>query len=206
MTPYDLFRECSVSANSPGFAIRRKITDRVPFMSDRFVSTFYTCVIYISPKLSWHDGAHRSARHDYLMDCVRIRLNTQWLNSYELWANVCVSAHVVKASIKETKRFYKPCDVSRCCKSVLLLSFHARAFPSYLWFTTKCRGVIIYNDRILPNDINNLLILTSAALQRNCSTTLISVIDRYIQTKIALKRINILRNNYFAHLCFSIVL
>lgn len=111
-TPYDLFRGCSVSAYAPGSAIRRKIADRVPFTSDRFASTFYTCVIYINPKLSWHDGAHRSTRHDYLMDCVRIRLNTQWLNSYELWANVCVSAHVVKASIKKKQRFYKSCDVA----------------------------------------------------------------------------------------------
>lgn len=111
MTPYDLFRGCSVSAYypplPPGSAIWRKIADRVPFTSDRFASTFYTCVIYISPKLSWHDGAHRSTRHDYLMDCVRIRLNTQWLNSYELWANVCVSAHVVKASIKKQRDFIK---------------------------------------------------------------------------------------------------
>lgn len=57
-TPYDLFRGCSVSAYypsplpPPGSAIRRKIADRVPFTSDRFASTFYTCVIYISPKLS----------------------------------------------------------------------------------------------------------------------------------------------------------
>lgn len=114
-------------------AIRRKIAEnRVPFMSDRFASTFYTCVIYISPKLSWHDGAHRSARHDYLMDCVRIRLNTQWLNSYELWANVCVSAHVVKASIKKTKRFYKSCE-----SFLLFFPFKFLYFP---WFTTECRG------------------------------------------------------------------
>lgn len=56
-TPYDLFRGCSASAYHPsppppGSAIRRKIADRVPFTSDRFASTFYTCVIYISPKLS----------------------------------------------------------------------------------------------------------------------------------------------------------
>lgn len=35
-----------------GSAIRQKIADRVPLTSDRFASTFYTCVIYICPKLS----------------------------------------------------------------------------------------------------------------------------------------------------------
>lgn len=141
--PYDLFRGCSISAYSPGSAIRRKIADRVPFTSDRFASTFYTCVIYISPKLSWHDGAHRSARHDYLMDCVRIRLNTQWLNSYELWANVCVSAHVVKASIKETKRFYKPCDVSHCCKSPTFLSRACIPILSLIYHRMPWRNITI---------------------------------------------------------------
>lgn len=42
-------------------AIRREIADRVPFTSDR---TFYTCVIYISPR-NWVDTvAHTGRRRD----------------------------------------------------------------------------------------------------------------------------------------------
>jgi len=84
--------------------------------SDRFASMFYTCVIYVSPKLSWHEWPRGNAA-TWLFSglCTYTFEHAVIKFIWTMSKCVCLSPRCQSINKKEKKRFYKPRGVPCYC-------------------------------------------------------------------------------------------